>query len=184
VAVKRDAGSVGASAKSNARRKRRLRPPWGTILGGKPIERQAWYLNKRHNVKEVDIRREQYRRMLRLKDYYRIKGGDYDYPVRGVGPADWLPWYELALSIASEFDDSLKVVDAAPLRKTTARWRGMDGLILLKLVDIYRERHPRQSALWCLRKLHEQQPAFVKMPLKQLVARYYEAKRHHRATKQ
>src|SRR4029077_4017442 len=45
VAVQRDAGGVGARAKGKARRKRRLRPPWGGLLGGKPIERQAWYFN-------------------------------------------------------------------------------------------------------------------------------------------
>ena len=50
--------------------------------------------------------------MLRLKRYYGIEGGEHDPPV-GVAPAsvDWRPWYELALAVASELDESLKVVD-------------------------------------------------------------------------
>lgn len=142
MAVQRDAGGVGARAKGKARRKRRLRPPWGDILGGKPIERYAWSFNKKIDLGEQTVQQEQYYKMLRLKRHYAIYGGDYDYPIKGVGPADWLPWYELALAIASELDHSLRIIDAARHGKTARRWRGPDGLALLQFVEAHQSVFP------------------------------------------
>ena len=85
--------------------------------------------------------------MLRLKKYYGIAGGKNLYPIEGVGPTDWLPWYELALRIASDLDESLNFVDAPPPAKTAARWRGPDGLFLVRLVDSIQENRPKGEAL-------------------------------------
>ena len=49
--------------------------------------------------------------MRRLKTRYGIIGGDHEYPTEGVGHIDWLPRYELALRLASDLDDSLKIAD-------------------------------------------------------------------------
>jgi hypothetical protein len=180
VAVKRS--SEGPFATGKARRKRRPRPPWGGILGGKPIERYAWGFNKKIDLGE-QARQFQYYKMLQLKRHYKIYGGDYDYPIKGVGPADWLPWYELALAIASELDISLRIIDAARHGKTARRWRGLDGLILLNLVEAHRNAFPNQSTQWHLERLRKRNPDLQQLPLKQLTARYYEAKRYRRDTK-
>lgn len=180
MALKRN--SEGPHATGNARRKRRPRPPWGGILGGKPIERYAWSFNKKIDLGET-AKLFQYLKMLQLKKHYKIYGGDYDYPIKGVGPADWLPWYELALAIASELDKSLRIIDAAPHGKTARRWRGPDGLTLLKLVEVHRDVFPNRSVRWSLEQLRKRNPGFPQLPLSQLVARYYEAKRYHRTTK-
>jgi hypothetical protein len=164
----------------------RRRPPWGELLGGKPIERQAWILGSRIEYEESCLASQQYSRMLLLKDYYGIVGGDHQYPTGGVGHIDWLPWYELALKIASDLDKSLKTVDAPRRGKTEARWRGSDGRVLLRTVDLIRENRPKQkcSIRWCLEQLRKKSPNLRKMPLRQLETRYYEAKRHFAATKQ
>ena len=80
-------------------------------------------------------------KMLRLKGYYGIFGGDFDYPIKDLGPSDWVPWYKLALAIASELDESLKIVDAKPRSKTAPRWRGGEGRVLLSLVKALSDAH-------------------------------------------
>jgi hypothetical protein len=107
------------------------------------------------------------------------------YPVAGLVDIDWLCWYQLALAIASELDDSLKIVDGLPPGKTAARWRGPEGAALIRLVDFLRSRRPKpkRSILWCLRELKKRLPNSYRLPLDQLEARYYEARRHQRATK-
>jgi hypothetical protein len=181
--VRRKSGDASAQAKSDARQKRRARPPWGGILGGKPIERHYWRFKKKVARNDKLLRTMQYTRMLYLKRHYGILGGDYDYPIKGVGSADWLPWYELALAIASDLDDSLKIIDAAPLGKTTPRWRGFDGLILLDLVEGHQTAFPRRPVRWSLHQLQKQIPELRQLPLDHLVVRYHEAKRYHRGTK-
>jgi hypothetical protein len=165
------------------KRKRRLRPPWGNILGGKPIERQNWLFNEKIEWDEEFLRTKQFSRMRRIKNYYGIVGGDKLYPIQGVGPTDWLPWYELALRIASELDDSLKIIEALPRAKTAARWRGTEGLFLLRLVDAKQETHPNRSIRWSLEDLRKRSLGLKKISLKQLVVRYHEAKKHFAATK-
>ena len=76
--VQCDAGSVGARAKGSVRRKRRPRPPWDGILGGKPIERYAWNFNEKIDLGEQWVRQLQYYKMLQLKEHYGIYGGDND----------------------------------------------------------------------------------------------------------
>src|SRR5271155_1866052 len=117
-----------ASARPN-RSGKRQRPPWGDILGGKPIDRQDWYLNHKLDRSEADIQREQYWRMLLLKNYYQIPGGEHGLSV-GVAPSDGIHWYVLALRIAAELDVSLNIVDAKPRGKTSPRWRGSQGRTL------------------------------------------------------
>jgi len=82
--------TAGQTAKHRLQRKRRRQPPWGDILGGKPIERQTWMFGEKVEWEEQFLRNEQYSRMLRLKNHYDIVGGDNPYPTMGVAPADWL----------------------------------------------------------------------------------------------
>ncbi len=180
MAVKRS--SDGPFATGKERRKRRPRPPWGGILGGKPIERYAWSFKKKIDLGET-AKRLQYFGMLQLMEHYKIYGWDHDYPIKGVGPADWLPWYELALAIASELDISLRIIDAARHGKTARRWRGLDGLALLQLVEAHQNVFPNRPVRWSLEQLRKRIPGFPQFPLSQLVVRYYEAKRYHRTTK-
>jgi hypothetical protein len=180
-------GSTAKGARTGRSSKRRRRPPWGNILGRVPIERRGWLFDEIIELDDNPIREEQYERMLRLKRYYGIEGGEHDPPV-GVAPAsvDWRPWYELALAVASELDESLKVVDTEPRPrgKTARRWRGTDGSMLLRLVDAVRETRPKRSIPWCLQEMQKRSPGLAKIPLPQLVVRYHEAKKHFRATKQ
>lgn len=169
-------------------RKRRPRPPWGGVLGGKPVNHSVWNLNysKKIALRENDVRGMQYLKMLRLKQYYNITGGDFEFPIKGVGAAEWLPWYELALAIASELDDSLKIADAPPPGKTARRWRGDQGKLLLDLVAVCQRLQPKPkgSVRWCLKRVKTSYPDFFgNIPLDQLEARYYDAKRHHGTTK-
>jgi hypothetical protein len=91
--------ATSARGERNAPRKRR--PPWGGLLGGKPIKRQVWNFDERIDLGEEHVRRMQFFRMRLLKEHYNIIGGD-EYPIKGVVAAGWLPWYQLALAIASE----------------------------------------------------------------------------------
>jgi hypothetical protein len=185
VTIQRNEKSRKARATGNARQKHH-RPPWGGLLGGKSIERHAWVFGEKTDLGEEFARQMQYFRMLKLKEYYRITGGEYGYPypIKGIGRAEWLPWYELALSIASALDDSFKIIDADPPKKTAKRWRGgFDGTMLLELVDQLHTFFRNRSVRWCLHQLQSQNPGLKQIPLKQLVVRYHEAKRHQNATK-
>jgi hypothetical protein len=172
--------------KPASRAQRPRRPPWGDLLGGKPIERQMWMFGERTELSEQSLRSEQYLRMVRLKNHYGIVGGENLYPIQGVGPTEWLPWYELALRIASDLDESLNFVDARPPAKTAARWRGLDGLFLVRLVDSIQENRPKakRSIRWCLQGLRNRLPGLEKMSIGQLETRYYEAKKYFAPTKQ
>jgi hypothetical protein len=146
------------------RRNRRHRP-WGNILG-KPI------VLYRHDWGEKLAQEERYKKMLRLKEHYRIEG-----------EMGWRPWYALVVAVVSEFDDGLMFVDPAPRKKTSPRWRGAEGLQLLDEVSALRERHPHRSERWCLSQLIRRLPHRLGgMSLDELVVRYSEAKKHH-ATK-
>jgi hypothetical protein len=111
----------------------RRRVPWGQILG-KPIERM-FALSRVDELFEREERRdevrreieqkafaEQFKKMCLLKQHYEIEG-----------KTGWRPWYKLALAVASEFDDGLKILDPplAPSGKTAPRWRGAEGQELL-----------------------------------------------------
>jgi hypothetical protein len=171
-------------ARPRSQCKRRRRPPWGDLLGGKPIERQLWILGERTEWEEESLRAEQYSLMLRLKKHYGILGGENPAPAEGVAPADWLPWYQLALRIASDLDESLKIVHGNPPAKTAPRWRGSDGLFLLRQVDAIRETRPKRSIPWCLQEMQKRLPGLAKIPLRQLIVRYHEAKKHFGTTEQ
>jgi hypothetical protein len=175
-------GRGSASDERNAPRKRR--PPWGSLLGDKPIERYTWLFEEKIDLGEEHVRRIQFLRMLQLKTYYKIIGGD-EYPIKGVASADGLPWYQLALAIASEIDDSLKTIGAPPRGKTARRWRGgLEGAMLSNLVDRYRAAHPRRSVQWCLSRIQRLFPkTYGSVPLRTLVVKYQEAKRYRDATK-
>jgi hypothetical protein len=166
-------------ADKEGQRKRRSRPPWGKLLGGKPIERQV-------DLGESSLREEQHFRMRRLLHHYGIVGHVPRYPIAGFADTGWLVWYNLALAIASDLDDSLRIIDAKPRGKTAPFWRGPEGRVLLDLVDaLLRKRGPRRSIRWCLRQLQTKDRSTLgQMTLDQLVVRYHEAKRYHRSTKQ
>jgi hypothetical protein len=187
--AKRNRGGAGArptagTASGQARRKRRQRPPWGNILGGKLIKRHAYVSGQKIDLGETFARQMQHIKMLSFMSHYGIVGQVPAFPIAGVGDVGWLSWYQLALAIASELDDSLKIVDAKPQGKTAPRWRGADGLVLLSSVDGLRQIRPNRPIRWCLLRLQKVHPKiYGHMPLDQLEARYYEAKRHHRTTK-
>jgi hypothetical protein len=184
--VGRKAGGRGPDAKRNKRQKPPSPPPWGDLLGGKPIERQFWVFGKKREQPEQRLRAQQYVRMRQLMSHYGIVGADYALPIGGVAPAEWFPWYELALAIARDLDPSLQIVDAAEPRKTAPRWRGgREGALLLGIVEFELERtvHQQRSIRWILERVRKRFPEFGKMPIDELVARYYDAKNHRENTK-
>jgi hypothetical protein len=178
---RQETGGGSPRGERNAPRKRR--PPWGNLLDGKPIQRQTWVFDEKLDLGDDFVLQLQHLKMLRLKNHYGIFGGDFDYPIKGVAPSDWVPWYKLALAIASQLDDSLKIVDAKPRAQTAARWRGVDGRALLSMVEACRDAYPHRSEQWCLDRLYKAIPALRKTPWKQLLVRYHEAKKHFGATK-
>ena len=176
------AGDGKSRSVGKAISKRRLSPPWGKILGRKSIERQAYVFGEKLDLGEEHLRLEEYLKMLKLKKHYQSVGGDDEYPPQGIA-APGLHWYQLALAIARDLDDSLKIIDALPPGRTTRRWRGADGIFLVSLVEVWRKRRPKRSISWCLDQVRLNGPALLReMPRRALEARYFEAKRH-RATK-
>jgi hypothetical protein len=176
--------AVGGKNHGSGKGRRKLRAPWGNILGGKSIVRHTFMFDKRIDFGEDALRLLQYVRMLELKRHYQIQGGDHGFPIKGLAPAPWLPWYQLALAIASDLDDSLKIVGAQSRSKTSRRWRGgLEGMMLLELVEFWKERTNR-SIRWCLERIRKLDPdGFGRIPLKTLVARYHEVKRSRSSTK-
>jgi hypothetical protein len=115
----------GDQSRPRSQPRRRRRPPWGNLLGGKPIERHVWTFNKKIDRPKQDLAKEQHLRMLELVAYYGISG-DHQYPAAiGVAPAPGLAWYHLSLRLASELDPSLTIVDAPVPSRTATRWRGL-----------------------------------------------------------
>src|SRR5262245_10910493 len=162
---------------------RRPRPPWGKLLSGKPTERHVFIGDEKIDLEEEFLRERQYWMMQALLQHYGIVGHVPLYP-KGLADRSWWCWYKLALAIASELDDSLKIVDGLPPGKTAARWRGLEGAGLIRLVDWFRKSKPKWSVPQCVQKVQKLFPAnYGRMPLDQLVVRYHEAKRHHRTTK-
>jgi len=161
--------------------KRRPRPPWGKLLGGKPIERRVLIRDDKLDLDE-ESRERQYLKMQGLFHHYGIVGYVPLYP-KGLADRSWWPWYELALAIASELDDSVKIVDGRPRGKTAVRWRGLEGTELIRLVETVK-RLKNRPVQWCLREVQKMFPtSYGQMPLDQLVVRYHEARRHQRTTK-
>jgi hypothetical protein len=186
VTKKNGARTTATGTAQGKRRRKRKHPPWGNLLGGKPIERCDFVGGKKLDLGDGFAQRMQYRKMRRLIHHFGIVSPFPlpVYPIAGVGDASWWPWYQLALAIASELDDSLKIVDGQPRGKTAARWRGDEGALLLELVDYHRQKRPGCSIRWYLRRLQTVPPNFYGgMPLNELVVRYHEARRHHRGTK-
>jgi hypothetical protein len=184
---KNPARATASTARVNERGRRRT-PPWGNLLGGKPIERCDFVGGKKLDLGDGFAAGMQHRKMKRLIGHYGIVSHLPlpGYPIAGFGDASWVPWYQLALAIASELDDSLKIIDAVPRGKTAPRWRGEEGALLLELVDYIRQRSwkAKKSIRECLRELQTLPPKFFEdMPLDRLVVRYHEAKKHHRGTK-
>jgi hypothetical protein len=167
--------------------KKKPAPPWGNILGGKPIERHEFLGDKRLDLGVPLTQEIQRLKMQRLMRHYCIAGDIPALPIAGVGDVSWWSCYQLALAIASEFDDSLKIVDGPSRRKTTAaRWRGDEGAVLLEVVDGLQSRPGsarKLSVRSCLRLLQTKYPFYKSMVLDDLVVRYCEAKKFHRDTK-
>src|SRR5262245_45917659 len=103
------------------KRAARRRPPWGKLFDGKPLERHTFIRDERLDVNDELLREMQYFRMQALLHHYGIVGPVPPYP-KGLADSSWRCWYELALAMASERDDTLKIVNAPPRGKTAARW--------------------------------------------------------------
>jgi hypothetical protein len=185
---KKAARATAGTAGSKDRRKRHRDPPWGSILGG-PIQRHDFLGDKRLDLDlAVGFTQGMQRlKMQRLLRHYRIPGDIPALPIAGFGDASWWPCYQLALALASELDDSLKIVDGPLHRKpTAARWRGDEGAVLLEVVDGLQNRPGsarKLSVRSCLRLLQTKYPFYKSMVLDELVVRYCEAKKFHRDTK-
>jgi hypothetical protein len=122
--------------------------------------------------------------MVLLLRHYNIVGHVPSYPIAGVGDSGWWCWYQLALAIAAELDDSLKIVESKPRGKTAPRWRGDEGRLLLRMVDLSRDQKPGRGTDWYLDRLQKRYPTYYgRIAFKQLKSRYYEALKHHRGTK-
>ena len=171
--------------KAAQQRKRRQSPPWGKLLGGKPIERHAFIRDEKVDLGDDLAQQTRYFRMIRLLHHYGIVAPIPIHPVPGLVDISWSCWYQLALALASEQDESLKIIDGLPRGKTTARWRGLEGAELVSSVDLIRKTRPKRSIRWCLRIVQEKlyPDSYGRMPFDQLEVRYHEARKHHRTTK-
>jgi hypothetical protein len=165
--------------------RRRRCAPWGKLLGGKPTERHTFMGDERIDLDEEYLRERQYFAMQFLLQHYGIVGNVPLYP-KGLADRSWWGWYELALAMASELDDSLKIVDSRPPGKTAPRWRGAEGASLIRSVDTLKKVKPNRSIRLCLRLVRQKVApnSYGQMTLEELEARYYEARRHRRTTKQ
>ena len=182
---KGDARTVAGAATSAAehKRRRRRRRPWGNLLGGKPIERSAYFGAEKVDLEDT-ARLIQYEMMVSLVRHYGIRGPVPTYPFAGVGDVGGWLWYQLALAIASELDDSLKIIDAKRPGKTAPRWRGVEGRVLVRQIEALRKIRPHRSFGWCLYQLRAKFPTYYgAIPSHQLKARYYEARKRQRGTK-
>jgi hypothetical protein len=155
---------------------RKPKRPWGDL--GKPIERFIRRDDERHGeAAQNDAFAEQYRKMCRLKkEQYGIEG-----------ETGWRPWYELALALALERDDGLKIIDPPPRRtdEKAAKWRGAEGLQFLDEIDAIREDMEAEvghkvSDEAVLAEHQEACERYSKMKFETLKKNYYEAQRHHR----
>jgi hypothetical protein len=166
------------------RKRRRRPPPWGKLPIGRPIERHVFMGDEKLDLDEESLRERQYFKMHALLQHYGIGGPVPPYP-KGLADRSWWCWYQLALAIASELDDSLKIVDGRPPGKTAPRWRGAEGANLIRLVDTLKRVKPNRSIRWCLRVVQKKvmPNSYGRMTLDELEARYYEAIRHHCTTK-
>ena len=169
------------------KRKSRRRVPWGQILG-EPIERVT-ALSMVDGLFEQEEKRDKYRRQIEkmslavqfrkmclVKQHYGIEG-----------EAGWRPWYQLALAIASEFYDGLKIIDPppTPTGKTAPRWRGAEGLELLRYVEILKQDAGSGASVYSiLAELRGLAPhRYGRMSLDALEANYHVAKKHHLKSK-
>jgi hypothetical protein len=111
---------------------------------------------------------EQYSRMLRLKDHFKIEGN--------VGGK---PWYALALVVASNFDEGLKIRPyAEPKGETAPRWKGAPWQQLKAEVAAVRHHNTDKRERWCVRWVYEQLPhRFGDLSFEDFYKRYTEAKR-------
>jgi hypothetical protein len=152
-----------------ARKKAKIPPPWGDILGGKPIERWCRRDDETDGqLAQKDALDEQFRRMCVLREHYGINKG--------------LGWHKLALAIASELDDSLKIIDPPPrpAHKTARKWAGWEGALLVDEIEAMRQQYRTAAG----KKLTNEQllakhQLSGKMDFDSLKSRYYDARRYH-----
>jgi len=85
---KKVAHAIAETAGGQAKRKRRPRPPWGKLLGGKPIQRHTFVPEKIESCDEF-TRERQYLRMQALLHHYGIVGHVPAYP-KGLAEAEAL----------------------------------------------------------------------------------------------
>ena len=156
-----------------ARKKAKNPPPWGNILGGKPIERWCRRDDPADGqMAEKEALHEQFRRMCVLREHYGINKG--------------LGWYKLALAIASELDNSLKIIDPAPrpAHKTSRKWATVEGVQLVAEIEAMRQQYPRPPARNlpmsnCSPSIRSFHSRHRKMDFDSFKSRYYDALRYH-----
>jgi hypothetical protein len=183
---KKKAVHAAAETSSGQGRKRRRRPPpWSKPLVASKLVRHIFVGDEKIELDAEFLREIQYFAMQSLLQHYGIVGHVPLYP-KGLADRSWWCWYQLALTIASKLDDSLKIVDGPPPGKTAPKWRGAEGANLIRLVDQLKSVKPNRSIRWCLRVVQQKviPNSYGRMTLGELEARYYEARRHHRTTKQ
>jgi hypothetical protein len=149
-------------AKQRKRRSRR-KLPWPSL--GDPIPSSGYEWSKQQ------AEAEQYNRMLKLKDHFKIEGN--------VGGK---PWYALALAVAAKFDEGLRIIPhAEPNGQTAPRWKGSHYRQLRAEVDAIQRHNPDKSERWCVRQEFELLPhRYGDLPdFETFYKRYLEAKNHH-----
>ncbi len=148
---------------------RKPKRPWGDL--GKPIERLFRRDDERHGEFAQNAAfAEQYGKMCELKASYEIEG-----------ETGWRPWYELALALALERDDGLKIIDP-PKGKKAARWRGAEGLQLIGHVEYLKKEQGEGATIEsAIAELQQLKPAYGvdKISPDHLRKNYQDAKRHH-----
>ena len=145
------------------RRKRRSRRklPWPSL--GDPIPCSGYEWSKQQ------AEAEQYNRMLKLKDHFKIEGN--------VGGK---PWYALALAIGAKFDEGLRIIPQ-PNGQTAPRWKGAHYRQLRAEVDAIQRQNPDKRERWCVRQVFELLPYRYGdlADFETFYKRYIEAKSHH-----
>jgi hypothetical protein len=150
---------------------RKKPPPWVGAFGP-PIEHWP-------GAPREEAEHELWFKMVRLSSHYPDVGNTF---------ADETgAWYQLAVALACELDDGFKIIDAVkPSGRTAPRWRGAEGKELLRRVECLQRDDgdgeygaPLKPVRFYLHQLQRKAKLYPNMPLRELEARYQEARKHH-----
>lgn len=123
--------------KRRSQRRTRRKLHWPRL--GDPIKFSEYDWSKKMALEE------QYRRMLKLKEHFKIEGE--------IG---YKPWYELALAIASKFDEGLRIVpEVQPDGPKAPRWKGAHRRQLEAELSAIQKQNPTRSPRWCWQQVFE-----------------------------